>query len=254
MNKLLIAVAAILLSSPILGEQIFPQGEDSVTIYWPNGQIKEHYRIALHPERVEGDTTKLKIGLFQAWYDNGQLAEQSSYHFGECEGWYTSWYPSGRMKEKGYCFGKKQRTWCKWFENGTLAEETEYCAGLPSGRSIAWSQNEPDRVLWDIHYDFDGQLDGFCVWTSTPEHVAWEGYYWHGKQLIVTKYAGEQIHPFFEAGRVYNQKLDMWIVWDETWQHVSAGKEENGRRVGVWRHWMPNGDVFMEDYSKYCDH
>jgi hypothetical protein len=73
-----------------------------------------------------------------------------------------------------------------------------------------------------------------------------------GEPLIMPRFGA--VNPFFEAGRVYNQKLDMWVVWDETWQHTSAGKEENGRRVGVWRHWMPNGDVFMEDYSKNCDH
>jgi hypothetical protein len=39
------------------------------------------------PGKEKGDM-KLRVG-FQAWYDNGQLAEQCHYHFGDYEGWYT---------------------------------------------------------------------------------------------------------------------------------------------------------------------
>jgi antitoxin component YwqK of YwqJK toxin-antitoxin module len=85
--------------------------------WYNNGQLMEKYSY------INGK----KEGLYQLWYDNGQLHKRYNFINNEVEGLYQSWYDDGNLGDEGkYINGKKEGLYKSWYNNGQLYEECKY--------------------------------------------------------------------------------------------------------------------------------
>ena len=73
-------------------------------------------------------------GIYQSWYENGQLYTQCNYKNGILEGLYQRWHEKGQLCEQGhYRNGQLEGLYQRWYENGQLQLETNYKNGKPDG-------------------------------------------------------------------------------------------------------------------------
>src|ERR1035437_5709461 len=94
-----------------------------------------------------------KNGLFQWFYDNGQIIQQINYDFGMMNGLYQSWYSNGSKKEEvNYIFNKKNGCDYMWSEDGRCLEHgliaewantDNYFSYLENGKVIDYSKACP---------------------------------------------------------------------------------------------------------------
>lgn len=102
------------------------------------------------------------MGVYQEWYDTGQLALKCEFHDGTLNGLYERFYRSEQIYEQAvYAQGKKHGVFSRWDSDGALTDEALFDSGklvhinvsiddkkrnraLPQGEIIVW---KPCRVL-----------------------------------------------------------------------------------------------------------
>jgi antitoxin component YwqK of YwqJK toxin-antitoxin module len=81
-------------------------------------------------------------GLYQSWYDNGQIQEESTFVNGQIEGLYQRWYENGeKWQECTYVNGKLEGSYQTWYENGQKKQECTYVNGALNGLYQRWNSN-----------------------------------------------------------------------------------------------------------------
>ena len=75
-------------------------------------------------------------------YDNGQLAEESSYKNGILDGISSSWYQNGKLKtERNYINGLENGIYRAWYLNGQLEKEWNSIHGNRNGINRHFLEN-----------------------------------------------------------------------------------------------------------------
>jgi antitoxin component YwqK of YwqJK toxin-antitoxin module len=84
----------------------------------------------------------IQNGLYQAWHDNGQIQEESTFVNGRVEGLYQRWYENGQKRlEYTVVNGKLEGLYQTWHENGQKREEAMYVDGVKDGLYQSWHEN-----------------------------------------------------------------------------------------------------------------
>ena len=69
----------------------------------------------------------VKHGPYTRWHDNGQIAVEGEYAYGERDGMWIRWYDDGATQEEGeYLDGDKIGTWIRWDRDGDELGVHEY--------------------------------------------------------------------------------------------------------------------------------
>jgi Family of unknown function (DUF5758)/MORN repeat variant len=69
-------------------------------------------------------------GLYETWYENGQMRRRCTYKNGEKDGLYERWYMNGQMRMRcTYKNGKKDGVCEEWNENGQIRSRCTYKDG-----------------------------------------------------------------------------------------------------------------------------
>lgn len=79
-------------------------------------------------------------GIHRKWYENGQLAEQRTYHRNHKNGLHKGWWPNG-IPKFDYRFSEDVATGThhEWFENGQMYSLSTYNnEGQPEGKQQMW--------------------------------------------------------------------------------------------------------------------
>ena len=84
-------------------------------IQYESGQL--HFRYARQMS-AEGDRW-IRNGLFQSFYENGQMSAEGEYKNGVEEGQWTTFHENGQKASQGtYVEGKEQPDWKFWDASG----------------------------------------------------------------------------------------------------------------------------------------
>jgi hypothetical protein len=127
-------------------------GPESLVVRVENGEDVSVYRAAIlaaYPTRsaLFADNREGKIGspksiinfnvagqrdgLYESWYDSGQMSERTTYKAGQRDGLYESWYDSGQMSERTtYKAGQRDGLYESWYDNGQPSFRTTFEAGV----------------------------------------------------------------------------------------------------------------------------
>lgn len=75
-------------------------------------------------------------GIYERWYENGQLFKRANYKRGEREGLFEEWYPNGlKTTCAEYKGGELDGLEERWDKNGQLIERSNYKKGKLEGLS-----------------------------------------------------------------------------------------------------------------------
>lgn len=145
---------------------------------YENGQIKEKFFVT-----KTKDGSFVNEGVYEKWYQNGQLALKGEYSGGKKINkwvqWYESgkieneaffendslngafkqWYENGQKKAEGVVkMGKKTGQWDQWFEDGKMASRQSYLDnGKLNGNQFFWHEN--GKKSYEVSY-LNGMRDG----------------------------------------------------------------------------------------------
>jgi hypothetical protein len=98
-------------------------------------------------ERYYIDEAGKRQGLYQYWYDNGQLWERCEYVNGKQQGTYQRWHDNGQLWiQCEYVNGKIHGLYQYWHTNGKPEYECEYVNGKRHGLFQRWYDN---GELWE---------------------------------------------------------------------------------------------------------
>lgn len=123
--------------------------------WFEDGQLKDrsHYKDGF------------KNGLSEEWYPDGTLYQRGTLKDGRYNGFYESWYPNGnRYIRANYTNGSRDGLFEEWYENGLMFDRANYTDRRYNGIREKWYQNgqmsrriyyemgeEQSVENWDIH-------------------------------------------------------------------------------------------------------
>lgn len=248
------------------------------TEWYENGNMSKEYiykNIQIH-------------GLYTEWYENGNKKNENNYKNGKKHGVCTSWYENGNKKiENNYENGVLNGMGTEWYENGNTKIETNYKNDHLYGQTVKYYDNKVKQKKKEYHYYYDVE-DGVCTeWYENGNiklvkniGVSYMGWYEDGqieyeydkllneKSLFTRtnfddKYKDGKEHIICIEWYKYNSKKHEIklkyengnihisdIKWYENGQKESEVYYMNGRKNGVFKNWLSNGDLNTEHQQK----
>lgn len=177
--------------------------------------------------------TEYKITEFkyriETYFISGALKSKKSCLDELCiqqDGPYVEFYENGQKESEGkYAKGSPSGKWSEWYENGQLSSSGYYADGAKYGIWNSWYKNgNPKEVL-----EYIGS-------SRNPEHRQYElrEYWTPNGEKQVDKGDGNAKY-FYEGSSVVS----------------SEGEYKNGYKVGIWRGYRENGNLwYTETYKK----
>lgn len=149
--------------------------------------------------KLSGDEIyNLKLtGVQEAYYDNGQLKERTSYKAGNREGLCEAWH-----------------------ENGELKSRREYKAGKRDGLAETWYPTGRQQTRWSYK---DDKLDGLCELWDGGENLLSQTHYKDNKKN------GLHLDYDPESGEMYH-----WILFENDLS-VKSGKPEELKQLEAYK-------------------
>lgn len=111
--------------------------------YWFGQRYKEKYyrNDQMMYQGIEDDDD-IKQGIWQWWYDNGQLQEKGQYKHGIKIGTWKQWHSNGQLEYLcSFENGKENETCQEWHSNGQLSSKAKYIDGKIEGNYQEWHSN-----------------------------------------------------------------------------------------------------------------
>jgi antitoxin component YwqK of YwqJK toxin-antitoxin module len=138
-------------------------GENSRFIQWNKEQpIVDGERINQYTHDGK------KIGIWEYYYENGQLSSKFSFKDGKYDGIWESYHDNGQLSSKGsFKDGEKEGYWEEYYDNGQ-----SYSKGL-------YKDDKKDGI-WEWYYK-NGQLDMRGSFKDDKKDGIWEYYYYNGQ-------------------------------------------------------------------------
>lgn len=206
-----------------------------------------YYRELVSPIKI--------TGLYQNWYENGQMQMKGEYVAGKKHGLWSRWYENGQLQATGiYKNGDLDGLWRMWFENGTKMNE------------VYFKNNKAEGVLYELN-DKQEKASGYeSSFKSSPKieknmWLEWDenGYLKSQVMLVNGKKEGIWISWIVLDGKrskemqgnYKNDKRDgMWRnFWlDDSETVKSKGTYKAGRKDGLWTFWNQEGQKEREEF------
>lgn len=97
-----------------------PEGEIIAEGAYADGERNGEWKFSVSGHTEKGSyILGLREGLWQSWYDNGQLRFRGSYTQGQAEGQHILYHDNGRLKEERfYIRGLRERVWRRFTDEG----------------------------------------------------------------------------------------------------------------------------------------
>jgi antitoxin component YwqK of YwqJK toxin-antitoxin module len=123
----------------------------------------------------------IENGLFQRWYENGQIQEEYTYVNGRMTGFFQSWYANGqKLEESTFVNGKLEGLFQRWHANGQKCDECTYVNGWRDGLYQRWYMNGEKEIECTL---VNGKIEGlYQCWHSNGQ-IAGTWTYVNGKRV-----------------------------------------------------------------------
>jgi antitoxin component YwqK of YwqJK toxin-antitoxin module len=166
-------------------------------------------------EKLDASGSRVKHGPLTEWYRGGQKKASTRFSQGRPDGDLRFWSAKGALVFEGtFTDGKKTGKWRAWHFNGGKAGEGEYRDDQQVGHWTGWDDEGKKCVEYDT---FAGKPDGkVLVWFQGELDAELE----------------------FRSGRLDGPYVS---YWSDVRQPEKRGRFRDGKRVGLWQAWYPNG-------------
>ncbi len=159
---------------------------------------------------------------------------------------YVEWYENGNIREISYDKNDKPYGISKvWFKNGQLANKYEFKNGHPCGKYSLWHYNGKLAATGSFFYLDSDTLIGLVI--DTCEYI----------ECIDGENREDDIYV-----RYFDRPHGVWKEFYDNGKKKSETYYEMGRKIGLWRFWLKNGNLFLEreyendkliNEKKYCE-
>ena len=159
----------ILILSAIAISMIACHDHGEVYVRNSNGNVVEHYFIT--PDSI-------KNGLYQAYYDNGEVQEKSFYKDGKLDGERMLYFDNGGVEiSEAYVEGVMTGPYKVYYKSGQVQLEQNFENGQLTGTSIKYHEN--GKLAEEVSF-VDGEENGPFKEYYPNGEVHWEGNYLNG--------------------------------------------------------------------------
>jgi antitoxin component YwqK of YwqJK toxin-antitoxin module len=194
-----------------------------------------------------------KEGIWERYYDNGQLSSKVSYKDGKQNGIWERYYDNGQLDMRGsFKDGKLDGIWESYWNNGQLLYKGYYKNDKKDG---IWESYHPNGKLnYRGSYKNDKLIEELPLTESEqskkgklfiPRRLSGENsrfIQWNKEQPIVD---GERINQFTHNGK----KTGIWESYHNNGQLWSKGSYKNGKKEGYWEYY-DNGQLISKGLYK----
>jgi len=124
----------------------------------PHGIVETYYPETKTIQKRETYKNGILNGLYESWYDNGELELEANYKNGELNGLYELWWSNGQLyRNYNYKNGGLNGIQIEYYPNGKLELEANYKNGEADGLYQEWYDDGQQIIkCW---YK-DGKLEG----------------------------------------------------------------------------------------------
>lgn len=171
------------------------------------------------------------VGLYTAWYPNGQKMLQGRHRAAAstasavctADGTWTWWSESGeKIREVTYQNGQQAGPWTQWWPSGQMAVQGLYEQSALESTSAAEGQ-------WQWWWE-NGQLQAQGTFVNGQRQGQWTLWYDNGQM--------------YEQGEYFDgRKAGPWQRWWRNGQLYERGGYDKGIRTGYWQRWNAQGST-----------
>ena len=117
----------------------------------------------------------LKTGMWEDYWDNGQLSNKGPYKNDLKDGIWEYYYENGQLNIEGlYKNNKRDGDWVFYYMNGNIENEGSFKNDLKDG-------------VWELYYE-NGQLYKKGLYNNNKKYGVWEFYYTNGNLMYKGPY------------------------------------------------------------------
>lgn len=214
-------------------------------------------------------------GNFRTWFPTGQIKRQGAYRSGELHGDYVEYKKGGtKQYEASYVHGQLHGRAMEYYYDERPKDESHWEYGLQSGVHRVWSLDE--RITLEENYA-DGELHGVYrssypangepkvegTFEQGKRSGCWRGYDAEGRLALEEYFVDGERHGTrsafvadvliekseYENGLLHGTKKEYY----EDGTERSSGRLIEGKRVGPWSYWNPDGSPIADLSGVYED-
>lgn len=210
-----------------------------ITIYnYRKGTIKERTRINRY------NSERLKVGLWQEFYDGYRLKEESHYKNGLLDGYYKEYdvngklsltllYRDGVLVETVDEEDIESQEQIEYFSDGTVKKTGYFIENKPVGVHKEYSK-EGEVTVTSIYTDNSILSEKGIIDNESKRTGDWEVYYKTGEVKARGNYKN-------------NLKEGTWTYYFKNGNVEQSGTYSNGRYSGVWKWYYSSGELWKEE-------
>lgn len=142
-------------------------------------QVENFYESGKIMERFQITKDSLKDGLYQSWFEDGKLYEESTFLQGKLVGNRKIYFPNGQLEiwEKYNDKGELNGQYMSWYDNGNLKAEQLYVNNVLQGVLKTYY---PDGKLKEQVTMKDNEENGPFTEYYPNGKMSWKGTYLQG--------------------------------------------------------------------------
>ncbi|MFT7677775.1 MAG: antitoxin component YwqK of YwqJK toxin-antitoxin module [Planctomycetota bacterium] len=214
----------------------------------PHGVFKTWFPSGIVKRTGSFDMGDLHGPLTEYW-KIGSVSLEANYEHGKLHGRVAEYFGDDNLKDESHwVFGSQVGTHKIWSLEGILVLEEQYHEGQRDGSHLAYYPSTGERRLEGTY--LSGQKTGLWRgWTEDGVLVAEESFELgkrHGsREAFIASVLVERLQ--FDHGAKHGQQEEFY----EDGAKRSAGRMDQGNRVGLWSYWKPDGSLLVELSGTY---
>jgi len=244
MNKIILLLIFSIVS-------FYIQAQEKNT-YWDNGNLKSI---------TNYDDDGKKSGVWESYYENGDMRSYGSYENGEKSGSWREYYYNGEIKKRAS------------YNNGLLVEMQTYHSNGRLMITGSYNEDEKKHGNWEQHYD-NWQQKLIGEFSHGEKHGEWRFYNKNGNIYKIENYMGgikfsrweadladniekvtsevvdvnDAVEAVVESGdEVNNYNGDRlngeWRFYNEKGKCIEIGNYQNDEKHGKWTYYYDSGQI-----------
>jgi len=201
-------------------------------------------------------------GSWGYFYESGTQQLKANYIRGKEEGIWEWYYENGMLMRKGsYKNGLFDGIWINYYQSGALSDSSVYLLGRLNGPFVSRHENgkvfyEGDYVrdqqhgVWTLYFDSGVKTSEMIFDNGIPRGI-WKYWDTDGNPVQETEHVGVGDYKILNAWNKDGEKTisngsGELRSYFENGSIQQIGRVENGKKIGVWKTYYPDGTTAEE--------
>ncbi len=219
--------------------------------YNENGTVKQailYNEFGIKKGQGMVDSALQKSGLWEFYYEDGNLKAKGNYQTEKRVGEWTFYYHSGVLEQEGsYEEGYYEGLWKWYYENGNILREENYFYGLREGLMFELSPAGDTIVKGTF---VEGDKDGIWFYRIGDDYSV--GKYYYGlKTGTWTSYYYPEMKLKIKENYTQGVKSGKYKEYYKNKKLKKFGTYESNEKTGKWTYNNPDGSIDFTAVYKY---